>query len=82
MPPARLHFGNSYPRRYRLGLIEAIGVDMSEDRLWSLYPRRYRLGLIEARAAVKQECLLCSYPRRYRLGLIEASRLDALQIEL
>ena len=36
-----------YPRRYRLGLIEARGVRSGWTRQ-SPYPRRYRLGLIEA----------------------------------
>ena len=36
-----------YPRRYRLGLIEAEFIP-SEPRAPAGYPRRYRLGLIEA----------------------------------
>ena len=36
-----------YPRRYRLGLIEA-GCRGGVKQSMYLYPRRYRLGLIEA----------------------------------
>ena len=37
----------TYPRRYRLGLIEAIK-HLDAGQFCSRYPRRYRLGLIEA----------------------------------
>ena len=38
---------SGYPRRYRLGLIEAIRAALV-DEIMEEYPRRYRLGLIEA----------------------------------
>ena len=37
-----------YPRRYRLGLIEASGNSVNTPLPHTKYPRRYRLGLIEA----------------------------------
>ena len=37
-----------YPRRYRLGLIEAHEARLSLFAKILMYPRRYRLGLIEA----------------------------------
>ena len=39
-----------YPRRYRLGLIEATNLWLDMGLGKTIYPRRYRLGLIEATA--------------------------------
>ena len=61
-----------YPRRYCLGLIEAL----QSGRRWRVrdwYPRRYCLGLIEAISAIAEPPIVRrGYPRRYCLGLIEA----------
>ena len=46
---SKLLFVQKYPRRYRLGLIEASRSSVLSERSRS-YPRRYRLGLIEAPA--------------------------------
>ena len=62
----------TYPRRYRLGLIEAYP-QFSTRNTETLYPRRYRLGLIEACThGFRNMRTDYPYPRRYRLGLIEA----------
>ena len=63
-----------YPRRMRLGLIEAIQSLPEAMTAAERYPRRMRLGLIEAAARCHRYAPGPAYPRRMRLGLIEASR--------
>ena len=65
--------GTTYPRRYRLGLIEAGMIAYFPKNVTPKYPRRYRLGLIEADDFPVRLPPLTRYPRRYRLGLIEAT---------
>ena len=61
-----------YPRRMRLGLIEASAAPASPAKVLAQYPRRMRLGLIEAQRAAHSGTPASRYPRRMRLGLIEA----------
>ena len=64
----------AYPRRMRLGLIEARKLEKTLYTNPKQYPRRMRLGLIEALFQEPEKIMFVSYPRRMRLGLIEARR--------
>ena len=80
--PARvLGDGDTYPRRYCLGLIEAFEHPGTTGEVRQGYPRRYCLGLIEASRATFFSNALFSYPRRYCLGLIEAGAQAAEQLD-
>ena len=63
----------AYPRRMRLGLIEADPESPGDGLSAAGYPRRMRLGLIEAIVQIEESVSsINTYPRRMRLGLIEA----------